>query len=468
MARLLSLFLLTLVSICQISAQSSQTYVLEKPGSLKKMMKGNEGTTNLSISGTFNENDLKYITSLHNLKVLDIRNASLSPKAQLSKLREDKHNYILILDTLKCPEGFNYRNFYSDQKFSDGKDCFYSYYCIIYPRYFVIGDNVQVNFYKECPNNDYVGINIFPHVPNTEDKLNLTGTLYLKDAISVDWYFREAEVDNINCVVFSNKIKEIKENAFYNFHRLDEVVFEDGTEVQIDKRAFPTEGYGINERTRLRRVRVPHGQIQKFVSLGIPQDIIIDKTPDIKLEVEVKVAGTLAEQLRKADLRLIQALTIKGLLNSDDFETINKMISLKELDLKDAVVFVSVGEKKADAETVASLLGMANEAQYQKDGNYQNYKTRKKVNERVKDAYDKTVTCELPRNAFTGNPLLETLKLPTTLTKINMAGIGGSDGYTLSRMRHLKEVWMSKLSEMKIPIKKILGYSEVQINIYGW
>ena len=69
----------------------------------------------------------------------------------------------------------------------------------------MIGNNIQVNFYKECPNNDYVGINIFPDVPNTEDKLNLTGTLYLKDAISVDWYFREANVGSINCVVFSNK-----------------------------------------------------------------------------------------------------------------------------------------------------------------------------------------------------------------------------------------------------------------------
>ena len=438
-------------------------------------MKGNEGATNISISGVFNENDLKYITSLQNLKVLDIRKASLSPKAQLSKLREDKHSYTLILDTLKCPEGTEFRRYtgefsYSDQKFSDGKHCFYSYYRIIYPRYFVIGNNIQVNFYKECPNNDYVGINVFPDVPSTEDRLNLSGTLYLKDAISVDRYFSSAG-DKVNCVVFSNKIKKINKRAFYYFHRLDEVVFEGGADVQIGEDAFPVEGIGIWERTRLKRVRVPSGQIQKYVSLGFPEDIIIDKTPNIKLEVEVKTPGALEEQLAKVDLRLIQSLRIKGILNSDDFKTINKMLSLERLDIKDAFVFVTIEEKKADAANVAFLLGLANEGQYQKDRNYQNYNLRNKVNERVKDSYDKTITCELPSNAFIGNPLLESLQLPATLTKINRAGIGGSEGYTLCGLARLKEVWMSKASADKIPIEEIVNpknkyYSIVPIKYY--
>jgi hypothetical protein len=142
------------------------------------------------------------------------------------------------------------------------------------------------------------------------------------------------------------------------------------------------------------------------------------------------------------------------------------MISLEKLDLKDAIVFVSIEEKKADAATVASLLGMANEAQYRKDGNYQKYNSRKKVNERVKDAYDKTVTCELPSNAFIGNPLLESLQLPATLSNINMAGIGGSDGYSLSKKKRLKEIWMSNVSAEKIPIKRIVNESKVQINYY--
>jgi len=465
MTRLLSLFVLVLFASTTILAQDPHTYVLEKPGTLKKMMKGNEGATNLSISGVFNENDLKYITSLQNLKVLDIRNASLSPKAQLWKLIEDKHKYTLILDTLKCPEGFNYRDIsnYSSQKFTDGKDCLYSYYRIIFPRYFVIGNNIQVNFYKECPNNDYVGINIFPYAHSTKDELNISGTLYLKDATLVDDYFSSTD---INCIVFSNKIKKINKHAFYWCHKLDEVVFEDGTDVKIEEDAFPREGMGIYERTRLRRVRVPYGQIQKFVSLGFPKNIIIDKTPDIKLEVEVKTPGALAEQLAKVDLRLIQSLRIKGILNSDDFETINEMLSLEKLDLKDAIVYVSIEEKKADAATVASLLGMANEAQYRKDGNYQKYNSRKKVNERVKDAYDKTVTCELPSNAFIGNPLLESLQLPATLSNINMAGIGGSDGYSLSKKKRLKEIWMSKASAEKLPMKRIVNESNVQIRYY--
>lgn len=456
MVRYFSLFVLVLLSFSQICAQSFQTYVLEKPGSLKKMMKGNEGTTNLSISGTFNEKDLKYITSLHNLKVLDIRNARLSPKAQLSKLREDKHNYILILDTLKCPEGFNYRvrSNYSTQKFTDGMDCFYSYNRIIYPRYFVIGNNIQVNFYKKCPNNDYVGINIFPDVPITKDELNISGTLHLNDAISVDDYFSHTD---INCIVFSNKIKKIYRHAFYWCHELDEVIFEDDTNVDIEEDAF---------RMGIERIRVPYGQIQKFVSMGFPKDILIDKTPDIKLEVEVKEPGALAEQLVNVDLRLIQSLKIKGILNSDDFRTINEMLSLERLDIKDVFVFVSVEEKQADAAEVAFLLGMANLGQYQKDGNHHNYNLRKKVNERVKEAYDKTVTCELPRNAFVGNPLLEYLRLPATLTIINMAGIGGRDGYSLSKKNRLKEIVMSKASAEKIPIKRIVNESKVQIKYY--
>ena len=466
MARYFSLFVLVLFSFSRIYAQSPQTYVLKKPGTLKKMMKGNEGATSLSINGVFNENDLKYITSLQNLKVLDIRNASLSPKARLSKLKEDKHFHILILDTLKCPEGYEYNKWqgdnYSNQKFSDGKHCFYSYHRIIYPRYFVVGNNTQVNFYKECPNNDYVGINFFPDVPYTEDKLNLSGTLYLKDAISVDDYF-ECPITRI---VFSKKIKKLKRLAFYGCPNLTDVIFEDDTNVDIEEDAFPKEGMGINRRTALKRIRVPYGQIQKFVSLGFPKDIIIDKTPDIKLEVEVKVPGALAEQLANVDLRLIQSLKIKGILNEDDFRTINEMLSLERLDIKDVFVFVSVEEKKADAADVAFLLGMANEGQYQKDGNRQNYNLRKKVNERVKEAYDKTITCELPRNAFVGNPLLEYLRLPATLTNINMAGIGGSDGYSLSKMNRLKEIVMSKASAEEIPIKRIVNESKVQIKYY--
>ena len=215
--------------------------------------------------------------------------------------------------------------------------------------------------------------------------------------------------------------------------------------------------------------RLEQKRVENEGKKGVELPMSIQRNENVNLVLEVKTPGTLFEQLPEIiGLGAIKSLTIKGILNSEDFSTINKMKNLKELDLSDAVVFVSIEEKKADAENVAFLLGIANEGQYQKDGNYQNYKLRDKLNDRVKDAYDQTVTCELPRNAFIGNPLLETLKLPTTLTKINMAGIGGSDGYTLSRMRHLKEVWMSKLSEMKIPIKKILGYSEVQIYIYGW
>ena len=197
----------------------------------------------------------------------------------------------------------------------------------------------------------------------------------------------------------------------------------------------------------------------------LPRGILTNE--NVRLALEVKTPGTLFEQLPEAiGLSAIKSLTIKGILNTNDFNTINKMKNLEELDLKDAVVFVSVEEKKADAEAVSLLLGMANEGQYQKDGNYQKYNSRKKVNERVKDAYDKTVTCELPRNAFLENLLLVSLKLPTTLTNINLAGIGGSDGYSLSKMMHLKEIWISKASAEKIPIKRIVDESKVQIRFY--
>lgn len=69
-----------------MGAQSTNVYVLEKPGTLKKMMKGNEKLTSLTINGIFNEKDLKYISTLHNLKVLDLSNATLSPNADLREL----------------------------------------------------------------------------------------------------------------------------------------------------------------------------------------------------------------------------------------------------------------------------------------------------------------------------------------------------------------------------------------------
>ena len=463
-----------------MGAQSTNVYVLEKPGTLKKMMKGNEKLTSLTINGIFNEKDLKYISTLHNLKVLDLSNATLSPNADLRELsgvgvnrggglnilmrgffgvgadrkRKSNDRIMLLLDTLKCPKG----HIESEAlKFPDWKICFYSYYHIFYPRYVVTGDDICINYFKESPNNDYSGINVFPSIPysSIKDELKITGTLYLKDAISVGDYFSNTMITR---VVFSNKIQKIEPFAFRSCYKLEDVIFEDNTNIDIRVDDFPKD--------RPIRIRVPYGQIQKFVYLGFPESILIDKTPDIKLEVDVKTPGTLAKELDLVDIRLIQALTIKGILNTEDFKIINEMISLERLDLKDAIVFVSVAEKKADAADVAFLLGMANEAQYQKDGNYQNYKLRNEVNKRVEQGYDNTFSCELPRNAFLGNPLIESIKLPATLININRAGIGGSEGFSLSRKDHLKEIWISKASAETVPINRIVDETKVQIRFY--
>ncbi len=452
---------MTSIMVLPVVAQTHKECVLDKPGTLKKSMKGNENVTSLTVSGSFNEKDLLYIYSLSNLKVLDLKNAKISEKTDWAKLLVYRDK--MSLDTLKISAGYNLRESRSRLKFPDGKSCFYSYYYIFNPRYLVDNNLVSINYYKEVPNNIYCGINIFPRVPLAKEEIKISGTLYLNDAISVNDYFSNTDITRI---VFSKKIRKIEKHAFLWCHKLSDIIFEDSTNVEIDKDVFPTRGIGINERTIIGRIRVPHGQIKKFESMGFPKSILIDKNPDIKLEIEVKTPGSLAKQLDKVDLRLIQSLKISGILNSDDFKTINEMISLEKLDIKDAIVFVSIAQKKADAEAVSSLLGMANEAQFQKDGNYQNYKIRKRVNDRVEQGYDKTITCELPRNAFLGNPLLECLQLPISLTNINRAGIGGSEGYSLSGKSRLKELWISRASAERIPIKRIVDESKVQIRYY--
>lgn len=301
------------------------------------------------------------------------------------------------------------------------------------------------------------------------DKKFRNVSLSFRNAISLDGeenglcgFFAGSDIKEI---IFSPHIKKIGKGAFRDCKYLERVVLHDGClNVDIDPDAFA----GCDA---LKTIKVPDGKAQDYINRGLSADLIVDEespihTQEKSMTIVVQEAGSLAKELGDMDLQLIKSLKIRGFLNTTDFSVINKMTNLEVIDLKDTYTYIPLSEKQKEASLAADLFGMASEAQYQKDGNSTNYNIRKDIGKHLGKIDESSIPCELPRNAFKGNSKLKCLKLPSNLANITRGGIGGSEGYWLSKIWNLEEVWLSESSLKTIPIKLIFNTDIIQIKYY--
>jgi hypothetical protein len=169
--------------------------------------------------------------------------------------------------------------------------------------------------------------------------------------------------------------------------------------------------------------------------------VILQKIPDLVLTLEVKEPGSLGRMLMSDKVPQIVKLKIVGTLSFSDMETIGDMISLEELDLSEAIVNETPADKTSKAELAMLQFQLANEGQYQKDGNMEAYKLRSKMADKVEKAIEEekskpgSTICQLPDNAFVKLPFLKKLYLPATLKEIQSSKMTDS--------MFLEEIWCS-------------------------
>jgi hypothetical protein len=155
----------------------------------------------------------------------------------------------------------------------------------------------------------------------------------------------------------------------------------------------------------------------------------------------VKKPGDLGRMLMSDQVPQIVKLKIIGTLSFTDMKIIGRMISLEELDLSEAVVNETPADKTSDAELAMLQFQLANEGQYQKDGNSEAYKLRAKMADKIEKAIEEekskpgSTICRLPDKAFVKLPFLKKLYLPATLKEIQSPKITEST--------FLEEIWCS-------------------------
>ena len=394
------------------------TVHLEKAGKLKSMIKDASQITRLNVTGEVNTNDVDFMKSLPKLKTLDVSNTTQKWNFDESKLKT-----VTQLDTLYIPTSSSF--------------CSYKYYVNvdmlfwkISAKYYVANNVLYIREFKSA--NSYPGIGGFPH--NDDKTLNITGTLDLTDAVHVSTYFNKT---NIQRVIFSSKLKEIDAYAFLDCDKLVDVVFGESQGIKTEWSSFPK---------TIKRIIIPEGltygrysnNLYDYSDYGA---VILKKIPDLALTLEVKKPGDLGRMLKSNQVPQIVKLKIVGTLSFSDMETIGRMISLEELDLSEAVVNETPADKTSDAELAMLQFQLANEGQYQKDGNSEAYKLRAKMADKIEKAIEEekskpgSTICRLPDKAFVKLPFLKKLYLPATLKEIQSPKITEST--------FLEEIWCS-------------------------
>lgn len=397
------------------------TVHLQKAGKLKSMIKDDcSQITRLNVIGEVNKNDVKFIKSLPGLKTLDVSKAT-----EKEIIFESELKTVTQLDTLYIPTSSKYCSY---RYYVDIDELFWK----ISAKYYVVNDVLYIREFRSA--NSYPGVGGFPLKKDTT--LSITGTLDLTDAVHVSTYFNDT---NIQRVIFSSKLKKIDGFAFSSCDKLVDLVFGESQDLELSRFSFSS---------KIKRIIIPEGLTHnRKYSEGNLYDyrdrgtVILRKIPDLVLTFEVKEPGSLGRMLMSDQVPQIVKLKIVGTLSFSDMETIGRMISLEELDLSEAVVNETPADKTSDAELAMLQFQLANEGQYQKDGNREAYKLRSKMADKVEKAIEEekskpgSTICQLPDNAFVKLPFLKKLYLPATLKEVKST--------KLTESTFLEEIWCS-------------------------
>ena len=423
---------------------------LIKGGKLKSLLKNNTEITKLIINGIIDEKDIEYIKSLPSLKSLDLSNVANS---ELSFQLFD-HNKIKIsseLDTLYIPQVI---------KLKDAE----SKYWNILPRYVVSEGVAYINSGID-DNLDFKSIQGFP---NSRRVIRVPDVLDLSSAVVINNFFGEQKP--IKKIIFGENLRYLGFNAFRFFEGVDIVEFADNSAPTIENEVFWPRGVNTNSLPRIKMMKVPKGYINYFKGLNIPEWILTDSYPNLEYNINLKVPGTLAQYIKENEKKLISKLKITGTMDFQDIKTLRDLYFIEKLDLSEAIVKKSEGDKQIEIsrlESQSALATLTSESQYQNDRNRYGKKVRDKLiemgDEAIEDAKKTKLPdkCEIPSGAFWGLDLLEELLLPITLENIQYPENG-----KFITSKNLKVIWVNKDTYSKLPIDWITSNTNAVIKTY--
>ena len=438
------------VSFDQMGDRCVCTANLIKGGKLKSLLKNNTEITKLIINGIIDEKDIEYLKSLPNLKTVDLSNVANS---DLSFQLFD-HNKIKIsseLDTLYIPQVI---------KLQDAE----SKYWNILPRY-VVSEGVA---YINSGINDNIDFKSIEGFPNYRQPIKVPDVLELSNAVVVNNFFGHQK--HIKKIKFGKNLRYIGFDAFRFFEGIDIVEFADNSAPIIEKYAFSARGVNSNSLPRIKMMKVPKGNMGYFKGLDLPEWILTEGNPNLEYNINLKVPGTLALNIMENEKKLISKLKITGTMDFQDIKTLRDLYFIKSLDLSEAIVKMSEGDKQIEIskkETQSALATLSSEAQYQNDRNRYGKNVRDKLiemgDEAIEDAKKVKLPdiCELPSGAFWGLDLLEKLALPKTLENIR----NPEDGKFITS-KNLKVIWVNKETYSKLPIDWITSNTNAVIKTY--
>ena len=420
------------IMFCLFSTVRAQTetVVTKKAGQLKKLLKGKENCKSITIIGTLNQKDFLAMSALKNVETLDLSSIDIKESKpfrefvfpdlyKLNKLIIPYLDFSMFhglypIDTLVINK--NVFKTYIDEYYQEN-----TYFSFFLPYYVVYNDYICINKWES--RKDYKGINVFPsvNVHSYHNSLNISGELDLRYAVIVGDYFNGCQITKL---ILSANIRKLKD--FSDCNNLEEVVFLSVPQMQYSPGSF--------DLRILERFRVPNGTANKFIDMGFPRDKIVD-FDGINLTLHVSNPGHLSEMIKTSDVIKVKNLKLTGTIYHEDWEVIKKMKHMETLDLSE--VFITKSKEQAEEEYKVSkmrlsILGMSNDAQYERDFDRQGHQIRKRIIDKAKEQeFTYTPKCELPKEAFSGLHLKK-LYLPKNLAYI-------PEGYMNS-----DEIWCEK------------------------
>ena len=436
------------------SAQTTINAVNKKPGKLHKVIKKKDKNFiySLKVEGTINPKDLSYITSLPNLRSLDLSGAT-------AVNIDSRERYITEIT------GFFTKCFYLEASYIHGGNLRMHLDTLALASLSEL-KNPAVSLFDP----DFIKINspaglILNRCP--KDMKTLDGVTDILNGAF-------ANISTIRSITIPATVAYIPDYCFYGCKSLDTVNIKgnvetigkcafagtsiksitlpasvktiwfnsfDGGDIKLLAQTPPeintSEGDSYqNQSEKLRKwtVEVPQGAYYRYNGNDMwKKTTLKENGAKRKYIITMEKPGTIMSKTPTFPWIFVDTLVIKGFLYDTDMNIMKKMTSLKYVDLSDAYISESPetkAENKRHREAlnaVAKLIGVAGEMAY-KDGKMStpSYLMAKSISEmesaEIKEADE---NCFIPAESFEGLKQLETVKMPRRAVSIGSRAFAG-------------------------------------------
>lgn len=251
------------------------------------------------------------------------------------------------------------------------------------------------------------------------------------------------EIPSIEKVTFNASVS-IESKGFEN---IEEVIFNAQADIK-SKGIHKAESIVFNaipvsltkDFASCKSIKIPsaEGAYDKFLSLGISPDYLIDPSANLTLDIVVIEAGNILKYLPLDKLTQIKSLTITGHLYETDIAILKQCTNLQYLDLENTYISespTSQERRQAENKMWADIAELAAVDAAVKVETGQS--TKREAKQQVADAMRSAAImqkkdmpdCFIPAGAFANMRLIEVI-LPKTVKQVNNAAFNGCKSLT--------------------------------------